>query len=204
MDDTDALVRKAGAGDADALTRLLDRFGPEVERALSISREWRSVLEPADVMQITYFEAFLQISQFDPDRSEPFRSWLKRIAENNLCDAVRGLQSQKRPQPGDRVRFSSHVDSATGLLAFLGVTSTTPSGQAQREERANRLNAALDALPEDYGLAVRLYDLEGLPIEEVATQLNRSKGAVHMLRARAHNRLKELLGAESKWFSTSA
>ena len=204
VDDTHALVRKAIAGDADAVTGLLDRYGPDVERSLSISREWRSVLDPADVMQVTYFEAFLQIPQYDPDRSEPFRAWLQRIAENNLRDAICGLQSQKRPQPADRVAPSPDGDSAAGLFNLLGVTSTTPSRNARRDERANQLNAALDALPDDYGRAVKLYDLEARPIEEVATLMNRSKGAVHMLRARAHDRLKGLLGSESAWFTSSA
>jgi RNA polymerase sigma factor (sigma-70 family) len=86
----------------------------------------------------------------------------------------------------------------------LGVTTTTPSRHARRDERATRLNTALDALPQDYGRAVRLYDLESLPIDEVAKQMGRSTGAVHMLRARAHDRLKDLLGAESKWFSSTA
>jgi DNA-directed RNA polymerase specialized sigma24 family protein len=40
-------------------------------------------------------------------------------------------------------------------------------------------------------------------VEEVAKGLGRSKGAVHMLRARAYDRLKELLGSTSLFFSDS-
>src|SRR5262249_50421881 len=95
-------------------------------------------------------------------------------------------------------------DSAADLFEQLGVTTTTPSRHAARGERDTRLNAALDALPEDYAKVVRLYDLQGLPIAEVARQLGRSTGAVHMLPARAHDRLRPLLGRESGWFSSSA
>lgn len=204
MADTDARIQAAVAGDLDALTSLLHQHGPEVERSLSISRDWRSVLEPADVMQVTYLEAFLQITRFDPQRAEPFRAWLQRIAENNLRDAIRGLQSQKRPQPANRVVVPAGGDSTTDFLAQLGVTTTTPSRHATREERCNDLNAALDALPDDYGRAVRLYDLQALPIAEVARQMGRSAGAIHMLRARAHDRLRQRLGPESGWFGTSA
>lgn len=200
----DNLIHRAAAGDADALTQLLDLHGPEVERSLSINREWRSVLEPADVMQVTYFEAFLQIGEFDSDRSEPFRSWLQRIANNNLRDAIRGLQAAKRPQPRDRVQPAANASSQEILLDVLGVTSTTPSRQATRSERSDRLSAALDALPEDYGQAVRLYDIQCLSIADVARQMGRSTGAVHMLRARAHDRLKVLLGSESGWFSSGS
>jgi len=191
-------------GDVDAMTELLNEWAPEVERSLSISREWRSVLEPADVMQVTYLEAFMQIGQYDPERSEPFRAWLQRIAENNLRDAIRGLTRQKRPQPSDRVTLPAGADSSMELFAQLGVTTTTPSRYATREERVSRLNAALDALPDDYSRVVRLYDLQALPIAEVARQMGRSSGAVHMLRARAHDRLRSLLGPETGWFSSSA
>lgn len=203
MSDAQARIRAAIAGDVGAMTELLQQFSPDVERSLSISREWRSVLEPADVMQVTYFEAFLQIARYDPDRSEPFRAWLQRIAENNLRDAIRGLQRQKRPQPANRVGILPG-DASTKLFEELGVTTTTPSRQATQEERSDRLNAALDALPDDYGRVVRLYDLQALPIAEVSRQMNRSSGAVHMLRARAHDRLRQLLGPEMGWFGSSA
>ena len=201
---SDARVRAAVGGDVDAMTALLQESAPEVERSLSIGREWQSVLETADVMQVTYLEAFLRIGQFDLARAEPFAAWLRRIAENNLKDAIRGLQAQKRPQPAARMVLPTGADSQDMLLAELGVTTTTPSRHATRQERSTRLNAALEALPEDYGKVVRLYDLEGLPIAEVAERMGRSAGAVHMLRARAHDRLRPLLGTESAWFGSSA
>jgi RNA polymerase sigma-70 factor (ECF subfamily) len=186
------------------MTELLNECAADVERSLSIAREWRSVLEPADVMQVTFLEAFLRIGQYDPDRSEPFRAWVQHIAENNLRDAIRGLKRLKRPQPAARVALPAGADSTADLFAQLGVTTTTPSRYATREERTTRLNAALDALPDDYARAIRLYDLEGHPIAEVCRQMGRSTGAVHMLRARAHDRLRQLLGPESGWFGSSA
>lgn len=206
MDGGNELIRKAISGDIDAMTQLLDHHGPEVERSLSIAREWRSVLESADVMQVTYLEAFMRIGNYDPNRTEPFRSWLQRIAENNLRDAVRGLQRQKRPQPAQRVGVASggEADTASSLLDMLGVTSTTPSRHADRKERSSRLEAALGILPDDYGEAVRLYDLKALPIDQVASKMGRSAGAVHMLRARAHERLRDILGSQSGWFSSTS
>ena len=200
----DARVRAAVGGDAEALSALLDECAPEVERSLSIGREWQSVLEPADVMQVTFLEAFLEIGRYDPGRAEPFAAWLRRIAQNNLRDAIRGLQRQKRPQPADRVTLPAGTDSVTDLLTQLGVTTTTPSRHVTRDERAVRLNAALDGLPDDYAKVVRMYDLQGLPIGEVAQRMGRSTGAVHMLRARAHDRLRALLGPESGWFGSTA
>lgn len=201
--DNEARVRAAVAGDVEAMTALLDECAPEVERSLEIAPRWRSVLEVADIMQVTYLEAFLRISRYDPGRSEPFRAWLQRIAENNLRDAIRGLQAQKRPQPTQRVAMPVGHDSGAELLEVLGVTTTTPSRVVSKEERNQKLHAVLDSMPEDYAKVVRMYDLECLPIEEVAARMKRSTGAVHMLRARAHERLRPLLGTESVWFGTS-
>src|SRR5262245_41502910 len=83
LDET-ALINAAVCGDPDALSTLLGRHGPAIERSLQISSVWRSALEPADVMQVTYLEAFLQIRRFDPARGASFEAWLRRIAENNL------------------------------------------------------------------------------------------------------------------------
>lgn len=204
MSDDQSLIRAAVTGDVNAMTELLHLHGPDVERSLDVGREWRAVLEPADVMQVTYLEAFIQITRYDAQRAEPFRAWLQRIAENNLRDAIRGLKRQKRPQPSKRVTAAGSSDSASDLYEQLGVTTTTPSRHVSREERLSQLDIALEALPDDYGRVVRLYDLQTLPIAEVSLKMGRSTGAVHMLRARAHDRLRQLLGPESGWFSNPA
>lgn len=203
MSDAERLKR-AVAGDADALTALLHEHGPRVERALRIEPAWQAVLEPADVMQVTYLEAFMRIGQFNADKPEAFEAWLRRIAENNLKDAVRGLMRQKRPQPRDRVRPETGENSIAGLAELLGVTVTTPSMNVRKEEAMQVLSEAIDALPVDYAAAVRLYDLEGRSADDVAKELGRSPGAVYMLRARAHERLRGLLGSGSIFFSRGA
>src|SRR5262244_2160831 len=81
-----AAVARAVGGDRDALVDLLDRHGPAVERSLRIGAGWRGRLDAGDVMQVTYLEAFLRISSFDPQRAEAFAAWLRRIAEHNLLD----------------------------------------------------------------------------------------------------------------------
>lgn len=197
-------LQRAVAGDADALAALLALHGPAIALSMRIGKEWQAVLDPADVMQVTYLQAFLKIADFDVDHFHSFPAWLGRIAEHNLQDAIRGFQRQKRPPPARRVQGAGDDDSSSHLLALLGVTMTTPSKHVERSERTARLNVLLDTIPEDYAQAIRLYDLEGLPIAEVAGRMGRSPGAVHMLRARGHDSLRDLLGAQSAWFSSSA
>jgi len=197
-------VARAVAGDADALSALLREHGPTVERGLRINPIWQAQLEPSDVMQVTYLEAFLRIGSFDPGRADAFPSWLRRIAENNLRDAVRGLERQKQPQPRNRVRPGGHDESLVGLYNLLVTESGTPSRQVGRRELVGLLDDAIAGLPERYAEVIRLYDLEGRPIDEVAERLGRSPGAVHMLRARAHERLRVQLGSASGLFDSRA
>ncbi|MDX2197887.1 MAG: RNA polymerase sigma factor [Phycisphaerae bacterium] len=186
----------AVVGDTEALTELLRLHGPSIERSLQIQEIWRAALEPADVMQVTYLEAFLQIRNFDPARGTPFRAWLLRIAQNNLRDAIRSLERLKQPQPRDRIKPSTREQSMTGLLDTLDQESATPSRSVGRREAISQLESAIATLPERYAEVVRLYDLEGLSIDDVSRRLNRSSGAVHMMRARAHERLRVCLNAD--------
>ncbi len=201
-----ALLQKAVEGDAAALRVLLEHFGCEVRQRISgrIDKRWRASLDEDDVMQVTYLEAFLHIDQLTARDSASFLAWLTRIAENALRDAIRGLSRQKRPDPARRVVAVGGPDSYVGLLECLGVTTTTPSREAARRDASALLENAVSRLPDDYKTAVRLYDLEGRPVAEVAGQMSRSVGAVHMLRARAHDRLRQDLGTSSHFFSGSA
>ena len=197
-------LEQAVQGDADALMALLRQFGPTIRRRLDINQAWRSKLDAADVMQVTYLEAFLRIGQLKTRDSKVFAAWLTRIAENNLRDAVRQFQRLKRPDPRRQVRSPGSDESQTALLEQIGCLSTTASRQAATKESKALLLQAVARLPETYQSVVRLYDLEGQTPQEVARALGRSVGAVHMLRARAHDRLRELLGSESRFFSDRA
>ena len=95
-------------------------------------------------------------------------------------------------------------DSYVTLLDQLALSATTPSRQAANNEAGGMLDDVIGKLPHDYRKVVRLYDLEGRSPTEVAESIGRSVGAVHMLRARAHDCLRELLGSESQFFSRRA
>ena len=83
-------------------------------------------------------------------------------------------------------------------------STSTPSRKLGRQEGISLLEAALRKLPADYAAALRLYDLDGQTIADVSAALRRSPGAVHMLRARALDRLRELLAAHPEFRTQSA
>lgn len=197
MPERDDELFVAGArGDSDAIAALLLRYGPQVRARLAakIGQVWRGLLDEDDVLQVTYMEAFLRFMQFSPQGENAFVNWLSQIAENNLRDAIRGLERAKRPDPRRRVAPSAE-QSTYALLDQLARHSATPSKIMRREESVVMLEEAIAQLPADYQTVVRSYDLQGNTIAVVAEQMKRSEGAVFMLRARALERLREILGS---------
>ena len=199
----DQILRRAKEGDKNALGELLLRHGRLIRNGLDINPKWQSVLEVNDVMQVTYFEAFEQITRFEGD-VRAFPHWLRRIAENNLRDASQGLEREKRPQPGQRVQAPENGDDIVWLQDLISGGGATPSRHAAGNEARLLLEAEMDKLPADYGKVLRLVFLEGKPVGEVADFMGKTRGAVHLLRIRAVNRLRERLGSGSQFFSYHA
>ncbi len=202
---TGELLSAAVGGDAESMGVLLRRYGPEVRRRLHVDARWQGLFDAADVMQVTYLEAFLHVGQLAAHTEEGFIAWLTQIAQHNLQDAIRELERQKRPGPRRQVRWAAPDDSASTLLhALCDSTATTPGRAVARHEWQQFLEVALAQLPPTYAAVVRLHDLEGRSIAKVAETLGRSPGAVYMLRARALERLQELLGSASRFLSGGA
>lgn len=191
-------VTAAIEGDADALRRALESCGPRLRSHFAdrIARCYQAALGVDDVLQVTYIEAFLHIDRFRPDGPDSFFSWLRHIGENNLRDAIRALDADKRPDRRKQVSAAPNGDSYTSFLATISATGTTPTKNATREEAREILEAALADLPPPYAKAIRLCDLEERDIDDacVAFDPPKSRGAVHMMRMRARDCLKALLG----------
>ena len=106
-----------------------------------------------------------------------------------------GWQSQRQlDETGDRAVWKHRAAAAV---------TATPSRIAARGEARKILDSALVMLPPDYGTVIHLYDLEGRTASEVAERMGRSEGAVYMVRTRAHERLRAILGSSSRFFSES-
>ena len=198
-----SLFAQAKSGDPDAIALLLESCASQVAGRIrpKIGTVWQSSFSVEDVMQITFVEAFQQFGRFEGAEERSLVAWLTKIASNNLQDAIRGLERDKRPSPKQREHAAATDETYVTLVEQLGADTTTISSKAAREEMRQLLDAALRKLPTDYGTAIRLYDLQGLSGPEVATQMGRSRGAVHMLRSRGLEQLRKHLGAASNFFT---
>ena len=66
---------------------------------------------------------------------------------------------------------------------------------AERSDEAQRLRAAIDALPDKYRAVITLYHLQGKQYEEIATVLNLPLGTVKTHLFRAKEQLRKVLTA---------
>lgn len=189
----EAVVRAVG-GDLAALEGLLRAHAPSVCAELGVDPRWQRSFDRDDILQVTSMEAILRIGSLRSRSVVGFRTWLARIAENNVRDAVRGLESQKRSPVEGRVTHDAQGRSARTLLAMVGGVQPSASAVLNGQEEVARLHRALEKLPSLYRDIVTRVDLEERPVDAIARELGRSHGAVHMLRHRAHERLRELLG----------
>ena len=72
----------------------------------------------------------------------------------------------------------------------------TPSQEFFQIDAELRVTAALAELPPDYQEVIYLRNLQRLPFNEVAEQMDRTRPAVQMLWMRAIKKLQEVLGEE--------
>jgi len=203
-DSEDSLIDKAIHGDLEALALLLEKYGPALRQGLAgqLPRRWRSLLSEDDVVQQTYADAVRYIATFFPRGEGSFARWLATLRNNNLRDAIAGLEADRRGGQARRIEPAAGDQSYIALVETLAVTTSTPSRCASREENVISLKHAIRQLPKVYAQVVQMYDLEGRPVGEVAAALARSPGAVFMLLARAHARLQEIMGSASAYLST--
>ncbi len=183
MPDTGRLLQQAREGDRDAQDALFARHRRRLVafvRARSPAELVRS-LSPEDIVQETHLEAVRKLDTFEDRGPASFYCWLVAIARFKLAEAVRARQALKRSRE-------------TALPEDAPSTDTSPSGGAEKAERAARLRDALADLPGDQGEALRLRYLEGLSVAETAGRLGKSEGAVKMLVSRGLAILAEGLG----------
>ena len=133
--------------------------------------------ETQDLTAHVFQQALANIGKFKW-RSAPFITWLYRIAANAIAD-----QTRKKSRE---------------LAETEGVTNTSVDSDLEQTERRARLFLAVDALPEDQRKVILLRFGEEKSIREIASDLNRSEGAVKQLQFRGLENLRARLREEDE------
>lgn len=195
-----SLLRQAVDGDWDAVTKLLEKHGPEVRKRIrhDMPKRWSSVLDEDDVMQQTYEDVFhgIQDAFLTVEKLVP---WIVRIARNNITDAVRSLEAAKRGGEFRRIEPESD-ESYCMLYDLVRSPESSPSQQVAHTELRSTLRDAIEQLPDIHKEVLIIHDLECCSWEETASRLNCLVGAAHMRRNRALKLLAEIMESQSHYF----
>jgi RNA polymerase sigma-70 factor, ECF subfamily len=144
---------------------------------------YRIVGNVADAQDLTQ-EAFIKALQRQDQLKDPEKAahWLSRIASNTAIDFLRR---------SGRINFCE-IDSLPDAVSdrmleqWIGNAPDNPEEAVLRSERRGWLERGLGTLTERERTALLLRDVEGLPAEDVARELNCSKATVrsHIANAR--------------------
>jgi len=166
----------------------------------------RGKIEPEDILQEVGVEiartAEAPVSPLSPGR-DPF-GWLCEVAERRIVDAYRRLFGAQKRSAAREVGLQGGAadDSRPGLLNLLVASLTSPTQALARDDRHERLAAALASLNEEQREALRLRYVEQMPSKEIAQRLGKSDGAVRVMLTRALKTLQTVLidaGLSGHW-----
>jgi RNA polymerase sigma-70 factor (ECF subfamily) len=194
------LLRLAQGGDAGALGALLELYRNYLAllARLQLGRRLRSKVDPGDLVQETFLEAYRDFAHFRGGSEGEFVSWLRQVLARNLANLLRRYFGTRRRDVRLEQELAGAMDASSRVLeGGLVAPSSTPSHQAARREQAVLLADALGRLPADYREVIILRHLEGLSFPELANRLGRSVNSVEKLWARGLAQLRGALGGSS-------
>lgn len=189
----DLLVR-ARSGDEEALNRLfaLCRNYLALVARTQVEGRLRAKVDASDVVQQTLLEAHRDFARFHGQTEGEWLAWLRRILAHNSADFIRRFHGTDKRRAGREVALGHPADSSVPGLE-LSDGGETPSQEILRKERELQLADAIARLSADHQEVIILRNLHGLPFDEVARRLGRSRPAAQMLWLRAMRKLQQLL-----------
>lgn len=173
----DELLERARRGDRVAVEAVLIREGGFLR--LRIGEELRrcGVPSPSDVDDVLQ-EVWLRVARglrgFEPRDAGSWHAWLTTISVNATRTYVQ--RQQRRPVSLAPMPDNSGEHWSGALLDCLLADSVTPSRVVAGREVEAELQVAINELSEEQRDAVQLRYLQGLAIEEGASQMRCSVG----------------------------
>ena len=184
----------------DAADRLLEMYRPVLRLMAEqcIGPGLRRREDASDIVQRTVLEAYAGYEQFHGQSEPELSAWLKQILRRNVSNLVRDNRAAKRD-----VRREQYLDAAEGSVSVTwmqpAAKQTSPSMRVIRAEEALNLAKAIDELPEEQRIAVRMRHLEGRGVEEIAAAMNKTPAAVAGLIRRGLQALRQQLTGDTSW-----
>jgi len=177
------LIDRAQKGDRAAFRALVERHQRSAYSvAVAIVRDENDARE---IVQEAFLRVYRGIGTFQGGSS--FFTWLYRIVHNLAIDVMR---KPGRREEGLEDEHAADEGTDLPLVARLG---GDPVQTLRRREIAERIQAALDALPPYHRGVIVMRELEGLSYEEMAGVMGVSKGTIMSRLFHARQKLQKAL-----------
>jgi RNA polymerase sigma-70 factor (ECF subfamily) len=196
--DLEDLLRRAGAGDQQALAGLFGHYRERLWRMvhLRLDRRLQGRLDPEDVLQEAYLVLVRRFPEYAARPPMPFFLWLRQITGQKLIDLHRQHLGARMRDVGQEVslyRGALPQASSVSLAAQLLGRLTSASRAAIRAETQLRVQEALNGMDPIDCEVLTLRNFEMLTNEETAAVLGIRKSAASKRHIQALKRLKEIL-----------
>ncbi|MEO6871490.1 MAG: sigma-70 family RNA polymerase sigma factor [Chthoniobacterales bacterium] len=184
IDEDQALVTRAQAGEAAAFDDLVVKYSP---RLYGLVYNMTSNHEDTnDMLQDVFAKAYRAINGFRGKSS--FYTWIHTIAVNMTLNFLK-----KRGR-----RYNLSLDDVDASIQndkeFIELTSTSsPVREADLGELQRRLNEAMMKLSEEHRAVVTMFHIQGMPHAEISKILGVSEGTVRSRLFYANRQLQNYL-----------
>jgi RNA polymerase sigma-70 factor (ECF subfamily) len=169
------MIHQAGGHMADQDTFVQDTMEYMQPLYTAALRMTRNPADAEDLVQETYLRAYRSYGSFQEGTN--LRAWLYRILTNTFINSYRS--KKRRPEVSD-------VEDIEDLYLYkrLGASSAGETAGRSAEEELfehitdSQVKEAIEALPEQFRMAVLLADVEGFSYKEIADMLDVPIGTV--------------------------
>ncbi|HEY5319357.1 MAG TPA: sigma-70 family RNA polymerase sigma factor [Galbitalea sp.] len=153
----------------------------------------RNPADAADLVQETFVKAYTAFAQFQQGTN--LKAWLYRIQTNTFINNYR--KNQRNPYQGT---IDDLEDWQLGGAESVTQSTSTRSAEAEAIDHLpdSAVKNALQAIPEDFRMAVYFADVEGFSYQEIADIMKTPVGTVMSRLHRGRKMLRELLADYAK------
>ena len=150
-------------------------------------RMTRNPADAQDLVQETFVKAYAAFRQFQQGTN--LKAWLYRILTNTFINTYR--KKQREPYQGAIDELEDW--QLGGAESFTSTTTRSAEAEAIDHLPDSAVKDALQAIPEDFRMAVYFADVEGFSYQEIADIMKTPVGTVMSRLHRGRRMLRDLL-----------